>query len=67
MANEIAFFDSLSRELRDRLRVRVTKEHGSIVSFVVQYQALIAGQRHPIVWYDTSHGLSHQDTLHPDG
>jgi hypothetical protein len=67
MANEIGFFDPLSRELRDRLRLRPTKEHGSIVTYVVKYEALIAAQRHPIVPYDTSHGFSHQDTLHPDG
>jgi hypothetical protein len=67
MANEIGFLYPLSPELRDRLRVRATKEYGSISSFVVQYEALLEDQWHPIVRYDTSHGFSHKDTLHPDG
>jgi hypothetical protein len=67
MANEISFLYSLSTQLQDRLRVRATKEGGRIIRFVVQYEALIAGQWHPIVRYDTSHGFAHKDTLHPDG
>jgi hypothetical protein len=57
----------LSPELRDQLQARASKKHRSIVSFVMRYEALIAAQRHPIVPYDTSHGFSHQDSLHPDG
>lgn len=67
MANEINFLVPLSPQLQDRLRVRATKERGFIISFVVQYEALIAGQWYPIVRYDTSHGFSHKDTLHPSG
>lgn len=67
MANEISFLYPLSAHLHDRLRVRATKERGHIISFVVQYEALIAEQWHPIVRDDTSHGVAHKDTLHPDG
>lgn len=67
MPNEISFLYSLSPQLLDRLRVRATKERGDISSFVVQYEAIIADQWHPIVRYDTSHGFSHKDTLHFDG
>ncbi len=49
MANEISFLVPLSPQLQDRLRVRATKERGIVISFVVQYEALIADQWHPIV------------------
>ena len=67
MANEISFLIPLSPQLQDRLRVRATQERGIVISFVVQYEALIADQWHAIVRYDTSHGFSHKDTMHPDG
>jgi hypothetical protein len=67
MANEISFLIPLSPQLQDRLRVRATKEGGIVISFVVQYEALIAAQWHPIVRYDTSYGFSHKVTMHPDG
>jgi len=42
-------------------------EHGSIVEFRIQYEALIEGKWHAIVRYDSAHGKPHKDTLHPDG
>ena len=63
--NEIDFVYPLSPELQDRLRVEATKVKGEIVSFVVQYEALIQGQWRAIVRYDTAHRFAHKDVLHP--
>ncbi len=65
--NEIEFVYPLSLDLEDRLRVQATKIRGKIVSFVVQYEALIQGQWRAIVRYDTAHRFAHKDILHPDG
>ena len=65
--NEIEFVYPLSLDLEDRLRIRATKTRGRIVSFVVQYEALIQGEWKAIVRYDTAHRFAHKDILHPDG
>lgn len=65
--NEIEFVYPLSSDLEDRLRVKATKTRGGIVSFIVQYEALIRGQWRPVVRYDTAHRFAHKDILHPDG
>jgi hypothetical protein len=65
--NEIEFVYPLSPELEDRLRVRATKTRGRVVSFAVQYEALIEGQWRAIVRYDTAHRFAHKDILHPNG
>jgi hypothetical protein len=65
--NEIEFVYPLSLDLEDRLRVQATKIRGKIVSFVVQYEALIQGQWRAIVRHDTAHRFAHKDILHPDG
>lgn len=67
MANEIEFLYPLSGSGNDRLRVKAFKEHGAVIGFTVQYEALIGGQWKPIVRYDTSHGFAHKDLLHPSG
>jgi len=41
-------------------------ERGEIIEFRIQYEALIAGNWHPIARYDSAHGEPHKDTLHPD-
>lgn len=38
-----------------------------IIGFTVQYEALLKGEWRPIVRYDTAHGFSHKDLLHPGG
>ena len=48
-------------------RVRLTKERGRILSFVVQLECLIEGKWCPVVRYDTAHGFAHRDILKPDG
>jgi len=67
MGKEISFVYSLSPELRDRLRIVAQKDKGKITSFVVQYEALIKDNWHPIVRYDTSHGFAHRDIIHYNG
>jgi hypothetical protein len=42
-------------------------EHGSIVEFRIQYEALIGEMWRPIIRYDSAHGDPHKDILHPDG
>ncbi len=65
--NEIDFVYPLSPELEDRVRVRATKVKGRIMSFVVQYEAVIQGEWTAIVRYDTAHRFAHKDVLHADG
>lgn len=36
---------------------------GSVVRFVVQYEAVIGGNRYPVVRYDCAYGFAHRDTL----
>jgi hypothetical protein len=65
--NEIEFLYPLSSDLGDRLRVKAIKIRGRIVSFVVQYEALIQGHWRAIVRYDTAHRFAHKDILHANG
>ena len=51
----------------DRYRHYHMWERGRIVTFRIQYEALIEGEWRPIVRYDTAHGYSHKDVMHPDG
>ena len=64
---EIEYIFYLTSESTDRLRVFARKEKGLITEFVVQYEAMIAGQWQPIVRYDTAHGFAHKDIIRPDG
>lgn len=63
----IEYLFYLSSLQKDRLRVGVSKERKEIVEFVVQYEAEIQGDWHPLVRYDTSHDFAHRDLMHPDG
>ena len=65
LVNEIEFVYPLSLDLEDRLRIRATKTRGRIVSFVVQYEALIQGEWKAIVRYDTAHRFAHKDIPTP--
>lgn len=51
----------------DELRVRIITEAGRVIEFMVQYEAIIDGQRHRVVRYDTAHGDPHRDLLDADG
>lgn len=64
---EIEYIFYLSSQKTDRLRVKVYKERGKILEFVVQYEAELLHNWYPIVRYDTRHGFAHRDTLRPDG
>jgi hypothetical protein len=50
-----------------QLRHRHVQERGRILAFVVQLELWWQGGWHPIVRYDTAHGFTHRDLLHPDG
>lgn len=50
-----------------RYRVSFDKEHGHIVSFVVQSEVAIAEQWQPVRRYDTAHGFAHCDLYRRDG
>ncbi len=67
MGKEISFVYSLNPDIRDRLRVDAFQEKNQIISFIVQYEALIKGKWHPIIRYDTSHGFAHKDIIHYNG
>jgi len=42
-------------------------EGNQIIEFRIQFEALIAGEWHPIVRYDTAHGNPHRDLILADG
>ena len=50
-----------------RLRHTHLTLHGRVLNFVVQLEIRIGDQWIPVVRYDTAHGFSHRDILHPDG
>ena len=64
---EKEFFKVLGSLGTDRLRIRLFTERGRLHSIVVQYEALISDIWTAIVRYDTAHGYSHRDVMHPDG
>jgi hypothetical protein len=64
---EREFLIYLDSAQENRYRHRHLWERGEIVGFCVQYEALIGGNWHSIVRYDTAHGQPHRDILHPDG
>ncbi len=65
--SEKEFVIYLDEAQENRYRHRHEWERGKIVEFRIQYEALIAGQWHPVVRYDTAHDEPHRDVLHPDG
>lgn len=67
MQKELKFTYLLSPDQRDRLRVTASKEKDKIIRFVVQYETYIKGKWRNIVRYDTAHGFTHKDIMHPDG
>ena len=49
------------------IRVRLYKERGRILYFVVQLEAYLDDDWTPISRYDTAHGFVHRDDLRPEG
>ncbi|MFN8591648.1 MAG: hypothetical protein U0031_09340 [Thermomicrobiales bacterium] len=47
--------------------MRIWKENGQVVRFVVQYETTINGRRVPVVRYDTAHGFPHRDEMFRSG
>lgn len=57
----------LDEAQENRYRHRHVWKRGKLVEFRIQYEALLAGQWHPVLRYDTAHGQPHRDILHADG
>jgi hypothetical protein len=64
---EIEYVFHLTSDMTDRLRVYANKEKGVVLEFVVQYEALISEQWHPVIRYDTAHGFAHKDIMTKKG
>jgi len=54
-------------ERQNRYRHHHVWEGNQILEFRIQFEALIDGEWHPIVRYDTAHGQPHRDLIHADG
>lgn len=65
--HEIEYLLYLTAESTDRLRIYAQKEKGTILEFVVQYEAKITEEWRPIVRYDTAHGFAHKDIMKSNG
>lgn len=61
------FVKSLDEERNERIRVRLSIEHGELVDIVFQYESFIAKKWTPIVRYDLAHGFFHRDVMKPYG
>ena len=55
--------DALDDAAQEWLRVRIWIERGQVTRFMVQYETTLAGQRVPVVRYDTAHGFVHRDQM----
>ena len=64
---EREFLIYLDAAQENRYRHRHLWDRSKIVGFRIQYEALIAGNWHSVVRYDSAHGEPHRDTLHSDG
>lgn len=49
------------------LRVRFVIERNYVEEFVVQLECLVEAAWHAVVRYDTAHGFTHRDVIHPSG
>lgn len=63
---EKSFVVPLGESDRDRYRLYCMTEKGQVNIFRIQYEAFIDGKWRPIIRYDTAHGFSHRDLLHPN-
>lgn len=49
------------------IRVRLSTVGGRVMTYVVQYETTIGGQRVPVVRFDNAHGFPHRDLLDRQG
>lgn len=59
----IAYEVELDDTALEWLRLRVETERGRVIGFLVQYETTVAGQRTPVIRYDSAHGFAHRDVL----
>jgi hypothetical protein len=64
---EITYDDPLDDAAQEWRRVRIWLEDGRVVRFAIQYETTLAGERVPVVRYDTAHGYAHRDRLDRQG
>lgn len=57
----------LDHEGMEWLRTRFITDRGKVVWFSAQYETMDAGERLPVVRYDSAHGTPHRDLLRRDG
>jgi hypothetical protein len=58
---------ALDDAAQEWLRERIWTENGQVVGFTVQYETTLAGERVPVVRYDTAHGFAHRDRMSRSG
>ena len=63
----VEYEDPLDDAAREWRRMRIWTEGGRVRRFTVQYETTIAGERFPVVRYDTAHGYAHRDILDRGG
>ncbi|MEK6728386.1 MAG: hypothetical protein AABY28_06990 [Candidatus Omnitrophota bacterium] len=65
MSKKVEYIIPLSGDTQ--LRHIHTHWKDKVTSFVVQLEIYINDKWQPIVRYDTAHGFTHRDIIHPDG
>ena len=65
--SETTYIIDLTPDGENRYRHRHMLERKKIAEFSLQYEAYFAGEWHPLVRYDTAHGVAHRHIMHPDG
>ncbi|MFQ5865231.1 MAG: hypothetical protein ACE5IW_08405 [bacterium] len=56
-----SFIYYLDQALKNRIREEIQIEKGEVKNFVIQYEAYISDEWHPVARYDTAHGFAHLD------
>ena len=65
--NETSFIIYLDETNENRYRHWHIWDRGKVIEFVVQYEAFLSGEWHPVLRYDSAHGQPHRDHLHAYG
>jgi len=64
---EIEFDVVLDNAELEWMRMRLTTVRGRVVTYTVQYETTLDGQRVPVVRFDNAHGFPHRDLLNRSG
>lgn len=66
-ASETSYIIALTPDGENRYRHCHVLEKKRITEFRLRYEAYLDGELHVVVRYDTAHGFTHRDMIHPDG